>query len=96
MEVDVAIAGAGPAGLACAAALRRADPSLRVQLFEKTRLTGRGAAILVGINGLKALKAIDPAMLDDLLSKAIKLEGSGEWQGPGVERRAAGCERDGQ
>lgn len=57
-DVDVAIAGAGPAGLACAAALRRADPSLRVMLFEKTRMTGRGAAILVGVNGLKALQVM--------------------------------------
>lgn len=30
MHVDVAIAGAGPAGLAAAAALQRADPKLKV------------------------------------------------------------------
>jgi 2-polyprenyl-6-methoxyphenol hydroxylase-like FAD-dependent oxidoreductase len=30
MHVDVAIAGAGPAGLAAAAALRKADPNLKV------------------------------------------------------------------
>ncbi|KAI8473272.1 MAG: hypothetical protein J3K34DRAFT_411487 [Monoraphidium minutum] len=76
MELDVAIAGAGPAGLACAVALRRADPSLRVHLFEKTAMTGRGAAILVGVNGLKALHAIDAGLTEDLLAKAIKLEGS--------------------
>lgn len=31
MHVDVAIAGAGPAGLSAAAALRKADPSLKVR-----------------------------------------------------------------
>jgi 2-polyprenyl-6-methoxyphenol hydroxylase-like FAD-dependent oxidoreductase len=30
MHVDVAIAGAGPAGLAAAAALKKADPTLKV------------------------------------------------------------------
>jgi hypothetical protein len=42
-------------------------------------MTARGAAILVGVNGLKALQAIDPVLLDGLLAKATKLEGSGEW-----------------
>jgi hypothetical protein len=77
LEVDVAIAGAGPAGLAAAAALRRADPSLTVHLFERGSMDARGAAILVGVNGLKALHAIDPTLVDRLLAKAIRLEGSG-------------------
>jgi hypothetical protein len=50
-----------------------------VHVFEKTAMTARGAAILVGVNGLKALQAIDPVLLDGLLAKATKLEGSGEW-----------------
>jgi hypothetical protein len=49
-----------------------------VHVFEKTAMTARGAAILVGVNGLKALQAIDPVLLDGLLAKATKLEGSGE------------------
>ncbi|GBF88144.1 FAD NAD(P)-binding domain-containing protein [Raphidocelis subcapitata] len=75
-ELDVAIAGAGPAGLAAAAALRRADPSLRVGLFERTPMTARGAGVLVGVNGLLALNAINPAIVEGLLARAIKLEGS--------------------
>lgn len=37
----------------------------------------KGAAVLVGVNGLLALEAIDRTLLDGLLQKAIKLEGSG-------------------
>jgi hypothetical protein len=48
-----------------------------VHVFEKTAMTARGAAILVGVNGLKALQAIDPVLLDGLLAKATKLKGSG-------------------
>lgn len=77
MDVDVAVVGAGPAGLAAAAALRIADPSLRVHVFEKTNMTARGAAVLVGVNGLLALEAIGGGMVDKLLDKAITLEGSG-------------------
>lgn len=35
--IDVAIAGAGPAGIACAVALRRRDPSLRVVVLDRAR-----------------------------------------------------------
>lgn len=34
--------------------------------------------MLVGVNGLLALEAIDKQLLDGLLQKAIKLEGSGD------------------
>jgi hypothetical protein len=67
------------AGLSAAAALRVATQGqTSVHGFEKTAMTARGAAILVGVNGLKALQAIDPVLLDGLLGKATKLEGSGE------------------
>lgn len=49
-----------------------------IHVFEKTAMTARGAAILVGPNGLKALHAVDPALLEGMLAKATKLEGSGE------------------
>lgn len=41
-------------------------------------MSAKGAAVLVGLNGLLALEAIDKALLQGLLDKAIKLEGSGE------------------
>lgn len=75
---DVAIAGAGPAGLAAAAALRRANPNLDVRLFERSNMGARGAAVLVGVNGLLALEAIDKSLVDALLAKAIALDGSGK------------------
>lgn len=49
-------------------------------------MTHKGAAVLVGVNGLLALEAIDKQLLQGLLDKSIKLEGSdrynmhtGEW-----------------
>lgn len=77
MDVDVAVVGAGPAGLAAAAALHIAKPSLRIHVFEKTSMTARGAAVLVGVNGLKALEAIGGEILERLLAGATKLDGSG-------------------
>jgi 2-polyprenyl-6-methoxyphenol hydroxylase-like FAD-dependent oxidoreductase len=73
---DVAIAGGGPAGLAAAAALRAACPELRIKVFEKTEMTARGAAVLVGVNGLKALQAIDPTLLQNMQSRSIQLQKS--------------------
>lgn len=78
MQVDVAVVGAGPAGLAAAAALHIANPSLSIHVFEKTNMTARGAAVLVGVNGLKALEAIGGGILDRMLAGATRLEGSGE------------------
>lgn len=50
-----------------------------VHLWERSSMRARGAAVLVGVNGLLALEAIDPAMLEGLLNKSIKLDGSGKW-----------------
>lgn len=72
--------GGGPAGLAAAAAIRKADPSLRVHVFEKTDMRARGAAVLVGANGLMALNAIDSSITNRLITQAITLEGAGEQQ----------------
>jgi hypothetical protein len=49
----------------------------QVHVFERTNMSHKGAAVLVGVNGLLALEAIDQQMLQGLLEKAIKLEGSG-------------------
>lgn len=72
--------------MAAAAALKKADPDLKLHIFERTRMQHKGAAVLVGVNGLLALEAIDRDLLDGLLQKAIRLEGSdrynmhtGEW-----------------
>lgn len=82
VHYDVAIIGGGPAGLSAAAALRVATSGQKsVHVFEKTSMKARGAAILVGVNGLKALQAINPELLRGLLSRATKLEGSGESEG---------------
>lgn len=50
---------------------------LQLHIFERTRMQHKGAAVLVGVNGLLALEAIDRDLLNGLLQKAIKLEGSG-------------------
>jgi electron-transferring-flavoprotein dehydrogenase len=58
MPVDVAIAGAGPAGLAAAIRLKQLDPQLEVVVLEKGSEVG--AHILSGA-------VIDPRALDELL-----------------------------
>jgi shikimate 5-dehydrogenase len=79
LHVDVAVVGGGPAGLAAAAALQVATSgSKQIHVFEKTSMKARGAAILVGVNGLKALHAISPSLLDSMVANATKLEGAGE------------------
>lgn len=50
----------------------------QVHVFERTNMSAKGAAVLVGVNGLLALEAIDKALLQGLLDKSIKLEGSGK------------------
>lgn len=77
LHVDVAVVGGGPAGLAAAAALQVATAGKSVHVFERTAMKSRGAAIIIGVNGLKALHAISPALLDTLLANAIQLEGAG-------------------
>lgn len=78
IHVDVAVVGGGPAGLAAAAALQVATSgSKEIHVFEKTSMKARGAAILVGANGLKALHAISPSLLDTMVANATKLEAAG-------------------
>ncbi|MCZ6537401.1 MAG: FAD-dependent oxidoreductase, partial [Gammaproteobacteria bacterium] len=58
MEYDVAIVGAGPAGLACAIRLKQLKPELDVCVLEKG--AEAGAHLLSGA-------ILEPAALDELL-----------------------------
>lgn len=72
-NVDVAIVGGGPAGLATAAALRRAVPSATYHVFERARAMREiGASVALSPNGQKALAAIDPALLDAFQSRGVQ------------------------
>ncbi|KAI3426504.1 hypothetical protein D9Q98_008869 [Chlorella vulgaris] len=66
MKVDVAVIGGGPAGLSSAHAIRRANPDVTVAVFERSDIRPRGASFGVLPNGIRALEAIDPALLVSL------------------------------
>lgn len=84
-EVDVAIVGAGPAGLALGCALQRYVEGINVQIFDRVDSFKRqGAGLGLDINGLKALRA----MGDGVLSKVREAVTSnavlvlyGGWEG---------------
>ncbi|PRW39250.1 FAD NAD(P)-binding domain-containing [Chlorella sorokiniana] len=61
-QLDVAIVGGGPGGLAAAQALLVASPGLRVAVFERSTLRPRGASLAVQPNGIRALEAIQPGL----------------------------------
>ena len=64
--MEVAIIGGGLGGLATAIALRK--QGISVQIYERAReLRAIGAGLTVAPNGLKALSAIDPAIVARLL-----------------------------
>lgn len=71
-RADVAIIGGGPCGLATAHALAKVLPKSTITLFEKapTLTLPRGAGLGLAVNGLKALKAIDPALLDAVVARS--------------------------
>ena len=74
--VDVAIVGGGPAGLATAHAIARAAPRLSVRVYERAAaLAPRGAIVAVVPNGVKALRAIDPALAEAVLACDLGLMG---------------------
>eukprot|EP00877_Chromochloris_zofingiensis_P014712 jgi/Chrzof1/9495/Cz04g05090.t1 len=75
-DLDVAIVGGGPAGLAAACALRVVKPDLQIKVFERSKTIPQGAAVLVNINGQNALEAIDPELQSKLASRALRLQGS--------------------
>ncbi|KAG2498560.1 hypothetical protein HYH03_003311 [Edaphochlamys debaryana] len=68
-DLDVAIVGGGPAGLATAAALLRAVPGVRLKVFEAApAYREQGAGVLVQANGGRALEALDPRIMHRLVS----------------------------
>lgn len=63
-ELDVAIVGGGPGGLAAALALRQVAPHLAVRVFEKTKqLRPTGAMMLASSPACQVLEAIYPEMM---------------------------------
>lgn len=69
---DVAIIGGGPCGLATAHALAKVLPTSTITLLEKapTLTMPRGAGLGLAVNGLKALRAINPAALDAVVQRS--------------------------
>ncbi|KAK9808815.1 hypothetical protein WJX72_004188 [[Myrmecia] bisecta] len=67
-QVDVAIVGGGPGGLAAAVALLTANSDLKVKVYERARSL-RPAGFVVGIlpNALKAIEAISPELRASLV-----------------------------
>lgn len=70
---DIGIIGAGPSGLATAIALRRAiGPDLSITLFERSNSQQpRGAGLRIDRNTMKAFKAIDPQIVDDVINNSV-------------------------
>eukprot|EP00884_Botryococcus_braunii_P001468 jgi/Botrbrau1/11321/Bobra.0038s0081.1 len=69
--LDVAIVGAGPGGLATANALLRAIPNVNLKVYEGSRrMAAQGAGVLLNVNGLAALEAINPAIEKRMASLA--------------------------
>eukprot|EP00877_Chromochloris_zofingiensis_P001428 jgi/Chrzof1/11286/Cz05g31040.t1_ZEP2[v5.2] len=62
-ELDVAIIGGGPGGMAAAACIHKARPDLSVAVFERAnKLLPVGFSVLLAQNAFTALKAMDPAI----------------------------------
>ncbi|KAG2446747.1 hypothetical protein HYH02_008308 [Chlamydomonas schloesseri] len=73
-ELDVAVVGGGPAGLAAAVALlRTCPPGTRLQVFEAGAgySASQGAAVGLFMNGVKALGALEPTLPHRLISEAV-------------------------
>ncbi|GIL45976.1 hypothetical protein Vafri_3082 [Volvox africanus] len=73
IDVDVAVVGGGPAGLAAAAAIQRVvGRSTTIRVFEARTPSGeRGATVQVDVNGLRAIEAIDPCTVHRLYEQGI-------------------------
>ncbi|KAG2490573.1 hypothetical protein HYH03_010967 [Edaphochlamys debaryana] len=73
MEVDLAVVGAGPAGLATALALRRVlPPNTTIALFEARAVeSAHGAGVDLLVNGLRALEAIVPCAVHRMYEQGI-------------------------
>eukprot|EP00195_Chlamydomonas_chlamydogama_P004436 CAMPEP_0202921240 /NCGR_PEP_ID=MMETSP1392-20130828/77287_1 /ASSEMBLY_ACC=CAM_ASM_000868 /TAXON_ID=225041 /ORGANISM="Chlamydomonas chlamydogama, Strain SAG 11-48b" /LENGTH=534 /DNA_ID=CAMNT_0049614793 /DNA_START=106 /DNA_END=1710 /DNA_ORIENTATION=- len=70
--LDAAIIGGGPAGLATAHALHKTlPPGARIAVFERAPRIDipRGAGLGLEVNGLRALRAIDQGVFDEVMSR---------------------------
>ncbi|GIL94589.1 hypothetical protein Vretimale_825, partial [Volvox reticuliferus] len=76
-DVDVAVIGGGPAGLAAAAALQRiVGRSNTIRVFEARTPSGeRGATVQVDVNGMRAIEAIDLCTVHRLYEQGILRSG---------------------
>jgi salicylate hydroxylase len=71
-KLEVAVVGAGIAGLTAAIALQK-HPQIKVTLYDKaTELKEIGASIALGPNGLRTLQRLG---LDDVISDDIAFRG---------------------
>lgn len=69
-QVDVAIVGGGPGGLAAAHGVLRAKPNAKVVVLEKrNKLIEQGAGMVMLPNGLRALGACSPEALERVLTR---------------------------
>lgn len=72
--MDVAIVGGGPSGLAAAVAIGRANPRLRVEVFERQeRLHKQGTRVVLAPNGKNAIRAIYPPLLHRIEQDFLEL-----------------------
>ncbi|KAK9818206.1 hypothetical protein WJX72_008832 [[Myrmecia] bisecta] len=73
-DLDVAVIGGGPGGLAVALALQRAVKGIKVKVFEKAKkYEPCGAGVALAANGCKAIKAICPDLLKELQDTGVHL-----------------------
>ncbi|KAG2490577.1 hypothetical protein HYH03_010971 [Edaphochlamys debaryana] len=79
-QVDVAVVGGGPTGLATALALRRVLPAdTSIQVLEARHLAAeRGTLIAIEVNGFRALEAIHPRLAHRMYEQAVYSRGS-QW-----------------
>jgi salicylate hydroxylase len=71
--LNIAIAGAGIAGLASALALAKANPQFPINVFERQATpTALGAGIQLGPNAFAALRAIDLELWEQIKNRSLK------------------------
>lgn len=70
VQLDVAIVGGGPGGLAAACSILKTSPNLKVRVFERAKeLRVVGFTLGMIDNGFNALEAID----EELASNVIRV-----------------------
>eukprot|EP00245_Coleochaete_scutata_P002224 TRINITY_DN1293_c0_g1_i2.p1 TRINITY_DN1293_c0_g1~~TRINITY_DN1293_c0_g1_i2.p1 ORF type:complete len:576 (-),score=70.47 TRINITY_DN1293_c0_g1_i2:248-1858(-) len=71
-EVDIAIVGGGPGGMAAACAIRKTRPDVSVGVFERSgELRRIGWAIGVAVNGMHAIQAISQELCDEIAKHSM-------------------------